>query len=183
MSKMTDIKLELIFDIDKYYFVEKGLRGGISYISKRFCEANNKYMKNYDPAKESKYIIDLDANNLYESAMSRYLPYREIKDGYILEVELEYPDELYNLHNDYPLAQKFRNWLFLLVKLEISYDILSDYCKKLADKYNIKDGGVKKFVPNLGKKTNYTVHYMNLHLSDILIDRNETDQNSQDFKI
>ena len=49
MLKMTEIKLKLISDIDKYHFVEKGLRGGISYISKRFSEANNKYMKNYDP--------------------------------------------------------------------------------------------------------------------------------------
>ena len=65
MLKLTEIKLELISDIDKYYFVEEGLRGGYSYISKRFSEANNKCMKNYDPTKESKYIIDLDANNLY----------------------------------------------------------------------------------------------------------------------
>ena len=73
MLEMTEIKLELISDIDKYYFVEKGLRGGISYISKRFSEANNKYMKNYDPTKESKYIIDFDANNLYGWGISRYL--------------------------------------------------------------------------------------------------------------
>ena len=79
MLKMTEIKLELISDIDKYYFVEKGLSGGISYISKRFSEANNKCMKNYDPAKESKYIIELDANNLYGWGMSRYLPYGEFK--------------------------------------------------------------------------------------------------------
>ena len=59
--KMTEIKLKLIYDIDKYNFVEKGLRGGISYISKRFREANNKYIKNYDPVKEIKYIKDLDA--------------------------------------------------------------------------------------------------------------------------
>ena len=133
MSKTTEIKLELISDIDKCYFVEKGLRGGISYISKRFSEANNKYMKNYDPTKESKYIIDLDANNLYGWGMSRYLPYGEFKwvknvdnfdvnsisknslYGYILEVDLKYPDELHNLPNDYPLAPE---------KLEITYDML-----------------------------------------------------------
>ena len=65
MSKMIEIQLKLISDIEKYYFVEKGLKGGISYISKRFSEANIKYMKKYDPTKESKYIIDLYANNLY----------------------------------------------------------------------------------------------------------------------
>ena len=51
MLKMTELKLEFISEIDKYYFVKKGLRGGISYISKRFIEADNKCMKNYDPPK------------------------------------------------------------------------------------------------------------------------------------
>ena len=64
MLKMTEIKLELISDIGKYYFVEEELRGGISVISKRYSEANNKYMKNHDPTKESKYITDLDTSNL-----------------------------------------------------------------------------------------------------------------------
>ena len=59
MLKMTGLKLELISDKDKYLFIEQGLRGGISYICKRFSEANNKCMKNYDPTKESKFIIIL----------------------------------------------------------------------------------------------------------------------------
>ena len=71
MLKITEIKLELISEIDKYYFVEKGLRGGISCISKRFSETNNKYMKSYDSTKENKYIMD--ANNLYGCAISQYL--------------------------------------------------------------------------------------------------------------
>ena len=58
---MTAVKLEKISDIDKYLFVEKGLRGGISYIAK----ANNKYMNDYDPKKLSTYISYLDMNNLY----------------------------------------------------------------------------------------------------------------------
>ena len=135
MLKMTEIKLKLISGIYKYYFVEKELRGGISYISKRFSETNKKYMKNYDPTKESKYTIDLDANNLSGWAVSQYLPYSEIKwaknvdnfdvnsicknnlYGYILEVDLEYPDELNNLHKDYPLVTE---------KIEITSDMLSD---------------------------------------------------------
>ena len=46
---MTDIKLEKISDIDKYLFIEKGLRGGISDIDKRYAKANNKYFNDYDP--------------------------------------------------------------------------------------------------------------------------------------
>ena len=122
MLKMTGIKLEKISDIDKYLFIEKGLRGGISYIAKRYAKANNKYMKNYDPKKPSKFITCLDVNSLYDWTMNSYLPYGEFKwlknvDGfdvdsisenseieYILEVNLDYPDELHILHNDYPLA-------------------------------------------------------------------------------
>ena len=140
MLKMTNIKLEKISDIDKYLFIEKGLRGGISYIAKRYAKANNKYMNDYDPKKQSTFISYLDMNNLYRWAMSEYLPYREFKwlenvdefdlmsisekspKGYFLEVDLEYPDELYELHNDYPLAPE---------KLAGSSNMLSKYCKKL----------------------------------------------------
>ncbi len=69
LLKMTRIKLELISDIDMYLFIEKGLKGGISVITHRKSEANNKYLKEYDKYKESKYISLLDANNLYGWAM------------------------------------------------------------------------------------------------------------------
>ena len=75
--------------------------------------------------------------------------------GSFLEVDLKYPDELHELHNDYPLAPE---------KLAVSSDMLSKYCKKIADKYEIKVGDVKKLIPNLGNKTNYVVHYRNLQL-------------------
>ena len=74
MLKITGVKLEKIFNIDMYLFIEKGLRGGISYIAKRYAKANNKYMKNY-PKKPSKFISYLDMNNFYGWAMSGYLPY------------------------------------------------------------------------------------------------------------
>ena len=69
--------------------------------------------------------------------------------GYLLEVNLEYPDELHELHNDYPLAPE---------KLAVSNDMLSTYCKKFADKYDVKVGDVKKLIPNLGNKTKYVFH-------------------------
>ena len=74
---------------------------------------------------------------------------------YFLEVDLEYSDKLHELHNDYPLAPE---------KLAVSINLLSKYCKTIADKYEIKVGDVKKLIPNLGNKTNYVVHYTNLQL-------------------
>ena len=77
--KMTGIKLDLISDTDMHLFIEKGVRGGISYISKRYSNANNKYMKCYDSSEESKFIMHLDADNSYGWAMSQYFPYSEFK--------------------------------------------------------------------------------------------------------
>ena len=70
------------------------------------------------------------------------------------EVDLKYSDELHELHNDYPLAPE---------KRAVSSD-MSKYCEKIADKYEIKVGDVKKFTPNLSSKTDYIAHYRNLQL-------------------
>ena len=75
--------------------------------------------------------------------------------GYILEVNLEYPDELHALDNYYPLASEKRT---------ILYHKLLNYCKKIAGKYGIKVGNVMKLIPNLYNKTNYVHHYRNLQL-------------------
>ena len=171
MLKMTHVKLEKISDIDQYLFIEKGTRAGISYIAKRYAKANNKYMCDYNPSKQSTFITYLDKNNLYGWAMSEYLPYGEcewLKNvdeldvmsineksdvGYILEVDLKYPDKLHELHNDYPLAPE---------KLAVTNDMLSKYYKSVADKHDIKVGDVKKLISNLGDKTKYVLHYINL---------------------
>ena len=63
--KMTGVELERISDIDMYLFIEKGLRGEISYIAKRYAKANKKYMNAYDPKKPSTFISFLDMNNSY----------------------------------------------------------------------------------------------------------------------
>ena len=75
--------------------------------------------------------------------------------GYFLEVDLEYSNELHELHNDYPLPPE---------KLAVSNDMLSIYCKNIADEYDIKVGDVKKLIPNLNNKTKYVLHYRNLQL-------------------
>ena len=75
--------------------------------------------------------------------------------GHIIEVDLEHPEKLHALRNDYHLAPE---------KRAVSYDMLSNYCKKITDKYEIKVGDVKKLILNLGKKTKYVLHYRNLQL-------------------
>ena len=68
----------------------------------------------------------------------------------MLEVNLEYPSELHDLHNDYPLAPE---------KLQITQNILSNYCSHIGDEYGIKIGGVNKLIPNLVNKSKYVAHY------------------------
>ena len=155
MLKDTQINLELISDIDMLLMIEKGIRGGISIISNRYGKANNKYMKDFNNLERAMYLMYLDANNLYGWAMSQKLPIhsfkwlsdKEIENLFnnqivqvwektpcILEVDLEYPEELHDLHNDYPLCPE------------------SVECDK----------GVKKLIPNLRDKNNYVIHYKNL---------------------
>ncbi|CAH3027156.1 unnamed protein product, partial [Porites evermanni] len=72
--KTTGQHLQLLHDYDMLMMFERSIRGGITHISKRYAEANNKYMKNYNPEKKSTFIQYLDANNLYGWAMSQSLP-------------------------------------------------------------------------------------------------------------
>ena len=183
MLKMTKINLQLITDVDMQLFIEKGLRGGISYIAHRIAEANNKYMKNYDLNKLISYLLYLDANNLYGWAMSKPLPYGNFKwvypdtvfylddkkyilvgdtiiqkkkgIGHIYEVDLEYPKELHDLHNDYPCAPE---------KIKVSDDMLSYYCREIKNKFKISSGNVNKLIPTLCDKKNYVLHEENLKL-------------------
>ena len=140
--KITKMKLELLSDYDLLLMVEQGIRGGVPMISKRYGQANNKYMKEYNPNLPTKYITYLDANNLYGGwAMSKSLPThgfrwmndKEITDWEnnpcILEVHLEYPENLHDLHNDYPSAPE-----------------------------RIKIDKVDKLIPNRNDKTNYVIH-------------------------
>ena len=132
-------------------------------------------MKDYGNNKETIYILYFDTNNLYGWSMTQYLLYGGFKwmteeefnnfdfnsieenslNGYILEVDLEYPSELHDLHNDYPLAPE---------KRKVNSDILSKYCSDITNKYEIKIGEVNKLIPNLGNKENYILLYRNLQL-------------------
>ena len=121
--KKTNVELELLTDYDMLLMIEEGIRGGICHAVNRYAHANNHYMKDYDKTKESSYIQYLDANNLYGAAMSKKLPikgfkwldditgidkefikgYDEISNkGYVIEADVDYPQELHDLHSDMP---------------------------------------------------------------------------------
>ena len=125
--KKNEVSLELLTDIDMLLMVEEGIRGGMCQAVYRYAKANNKYMKNYDKSIKSSYIEYLDANNLYGWAMSQKLPvdgFKWVKDlskfnesfiknydenndkGYILEVDVEYPKKILDLHKDLPFLPK-----------------------------------------------------------------------------
>jgi len=150
--KMTGVQLELLSDPDMLLMIEQGIRGGVSMISKRYAKTNNKYMgEKFNPNEKSIFILYLDAHNLYGWAMSLPLPvggfkwmnkkdlknWREFSDqkgrGCILEVDLEYPKKLYDLHNEYPLAPE-----------------------------RIVVNKVEKLIPNLNEKKKYVLHHKNL---------------------
>ena len=172
LLKKTGVDIELLTDYDQYIFIERGIREGISMSSKRFAKANNPMVSDYDPEKEKSYVMYLDANNLYGWAMSQALPtggFEWVKDcneleitiispssdsdkGYILEVDLEYPHELHDTHNAYPLAPEM---------IKVKDEWLSEYQKKV--RLN-KSSEVAKLVPNLRDKERYIIHYRNLQL-------------------
>ena len=148
--KKTGIILELLQDIDMLLMFELGIRGGITQAVHRYASVNNQYMEEYDKDKETNYLQYLDANNLYGWAMSQPLPTgefrwincdtwnpkklvnmisREKNYGYLLEVDVKYPKELHDLHNDIPFI-----------------------CSKM------KVNGVEKLIPNLYDKKKYIIH-------------------------
>jgi hypothetical protein len=173
LFKYTEHTQELMTDSDIYMFCEQGIRGGISMIYNRYSRANNQYMKDYDTEKPSKYIAMWDANNLYDKAISENLPTGNYKwltvdqinafdvatisndseTGYIVECDLEYPIELHDTHNDYPLAPE---------NIKITKDMLSPYNKKALKKNKNTHITCAKLVPNLMNKSKYICHYKNL---------------------
>ena len=172
LLKRTGVELELFTDLEMHLFVERGIRGGISMVSKRYAKANNPLVPDYDPSKPNSYIMYLDANNLYGWAMSKPLPKRDFKwkrvmpteedilkkkenarNGWILEVDLEYHAELHEEHNSYPLAPE---------KKVVKKECMSDYQKRLMKVLELKPPDSEKLLLTLKNKNNYVVHYRNL---------------------
>ena len=150
--KCTGIRLELLTDPDMLLMFERRIRGGITQAVRKYASANNKYMGDkFDPNEGTTYLQYLDANNLYGWAVSQPLStggfkwvdvnHNEISElatrtdkGYILEVDVTYPKELHNPHNDLP---------FMCERMEIN--------------------GVEKLVSNLMDKKNYVIHIQALN--------------------
>ena len=166
MLKITKVKCDLLLDLDMYNFFEKGIRGGMTNVVKRYAKVH----------KEDEHIVYYDCNNLYGYSMIQPLPYgkfawvdpskykgfdvTKIGDfdpvGYVLEVTLEYPSHLHDLHDMFPLAPE---------KLTIDFSQLSPYAKyvlKELRKGYKKSAG--KLVSNLMTKEKYVVHYRTLKL-------------------
>ena len=146
LFKKTAQSLELLDDVDMMLIIERGIRGGISMISKRYAKANNLYMGDqFDNNSVTKYLVYLDANNLYGYAMVQKLPTHGFKwmteeemknwrlHPCILEVDLEHPRELHDSHNEYQLAPE-----------------------------RVKINRVEKLIPNLNDKVRYVIHHENL---------------------
>ena len=157
-------------------------------ITHRHAKANNPEVSDYNPAEANSYIRYYDANNLYGWAMSQPLPtgdfkFMEIEDfynidwmlipddaktGFMLEVDLHYPPELHDLHNDLPLAPERKN---------IPDSFLSPYQHELHEKFGSKQNTrIEKLVPNFLSKRRYVVLYRNLkyYLQQGLIPRSST---------
>ena len=149
MLKLTKIELELISDPDMYLFLMDTIHGGIAVCNNKHVIADNKYINKN--TKNNKYLLYLDANNLYGFSMSQPLPYKnfnwsnnltldKIQTG-IYEVDIKIPTNLHNKFKDYPLTPEIKS---------IPENNLSEYQNylnnKLKIKYNQKD---KKLILDL----------------------------------
>lgn len=170
----------MLSDPTQYLFFEKGIRGGVSTITKRYAKANNKDLQeDYNQKLPSNYLLYLDCNNLYGVALSDYLPTGDFKwlteeeisilnvsnlpedndKGYIIECDLEYSTDLHASRSDYPLAPE---------RMVVSDEMLSAHSNKMwrdiQDHYTseIKRTKTSKLIPNLYNKKNYVVHYRSL---------------------
>ena len=163
-------------DPDMLLMIARGIRGGVSMITKKHAESNNPYSKEtYDSSKPLTYLMYYDANNLYGWAMSEPMPQADftwctrqqldalrVQDivvnsdtGYILEVDLDYPAELHDQHSDYPLAPEQRT---------VTLDEMSPHTQRLRERLMLAGRPQSKLVPTLHPKRRYVLHYRALQL-------------------
>ena len=163
--KYTKIELDPITDVNMLQMIESGIRGGYSgVLGKRYVKANNKYLKDYNEKEKSNYLLYLDANNLYGWAMCQPLPTNDFQweesnynwrnppnnRGCILEVDLEYTNNLKFKTVNFPLAPE---------KLNIKESELSDYQLDILKVETKKVGNVAKLILNLKNKNKYIIHH------------------------
>ena len=174
--KSSKVEIELFTDIDMFQFVKRGIRGGVSYIAERHFEKNLTKAENVIDISDSQSALYIDANNLYGYAMSQSLPHKDFKwlsareitainwltttsdadTGYILEVDLHYPENLHDSHASYPLAPE---------RIDIDYHMLSPYnkiCKQVLEGKNKHKS--TKLTCTFNDRKKYVIHYNNLRL-------------------
>ena len=164
--KYTKAQLPTITDRDMYDMIYSGIKGGVSVISHRYAQANNKDLPTFDQNALETWLYYIDANNLYGFSMTKKLPYDNFEwhldhdwdslqkkfaiqseSGYIIEVDLEYPSELHDEHNDFPLAPE---------NLTIDKSMISEYSN---DPGTVNEKHTTKLVGSLLKKENYVCDY------------------------
>ena len=174
--KICKADLHLLTNREHLEMAENLVRGGVSSVyAKRFVAANNKFIKGFDRSRPSTFLFMIDANNLYGGVMEKYpLPLRDFQwnnsitieevlstkldddIGYVVEVDIEYPDALHEKHADFPMAP---------TKEIIESCWLSNYQKRLLEQNNVKTSHKqRKLVQTLFDKQRYTVHYLHLQL-------------------
>ena len=173
----THSRLELLTDVDHYLFLLKAMRGGMSVVSKRYSKANHPSLGNKcDPSELFKFLLFIDANNLYGKVMMDYLPVggfrwmkpEELTEEYIcalpadgdygcfVQCTLIYPPILHDLHDDYPLAP---------VKRKIRYEDLSPVARQMCDRHKLKGSlNREKLIGTFEVRRDYVLHYRNLQL-------------------
>ena len=172
LLKKTGFELELLTDLEMHLFIERVMKGGISMANKRTRKQTTRWLTATTPARRKKYIMYLDANNLNGWAMIKPLPKSNFKwkrvmpteeeilnkkengkTGWILEVDLEYPRELHEEHDSFPLAPE---------KKILKKESMSPYQRRVIKDLDLNPPDSKKLLLTLQDKNNYVVHYRNL---------------------
>ena len=174
MLKHTEVELELMVEADMVNFITNGIRGGVSSIINKYACANIKDVDTFDESIPSSEIAYFDACNMYGFSLSKMLPKDgfcwltkneiekfdvmkvadENERGYILEVDLTYPNHLHDSHNELPLAPE---------KIAVSPAQYSSYMHSVAaSSCCVLKTSSLKLIPHLGPRKHYVIHYQNL---------------------